>query len=238
MDGASRLPAEQAHHVVFAQVKPLRQALDADILRQMPVQVADDARHPLVARGLWAGPGDVSPAQAPSDAHQQSQHRPGAEDRLAVVLLPQLPLQSRRLGEEPLPLRLPGPQHMGHPEALRQIAVRPAGPLQKLRGDVEDDPLIGRSRLEFRPMDRVAAHQDDVAALDGIAAAVHHVAAGPGHQQQNLVKFVIMKFRPGPLPADQMEQPEILGQEAFFLIVTHSIPLSRRERRPRRSDRR
>lgn len=50
VDGCSRFFTEAAHHMVAAEIKPVDQIVNTEILCQMGVQIADNLQNPLIFR--------------------------------------------------------------------------------------------------------------------------------------------------------------------------------------------
>ena len=69
--------------------------------------------------------------------------------------------------------------------------------LQIFRGNVENDPLIGTVRIQFRPVDAVGIQQHDISGLKPIPLTVHVIAAAAGNQQQDLAELVVVVFHLG-----------------------------------------
>ena len=159
--------------------------------------------------------------QVPAHLHQQLQQQTAAEDDVAVVPVGHLLLQPGHQGQQSTALLLIGPQHMAQlpGEALRQVALRSRLPPQKLRRNVDDDPLVGVPGLEFRPVDTVAADEDQIPRLEGVAVALHGVAAAAGHQQQEFAEFVIMEVHPTLLRLAEVEEAVIVQQITPAFIV-------------------
>ena len=87
----------------------------------------------------------------------------------------------------------------GTGEDLLQITIRKTVGLEKIRTDIQDHPFVGYSRLKFRPVDGVAAHQHHVPWLQGVPLAVYHISAPSGPEEQQLAEFVIVVVHLGAL---------------------------------------
>ena len=226
VNGGARLLAEQAHHVVFADVKGLGQVGDVDVFRQIGIDVAQDLLDPAVFRHDRAGAGGFCPAHIPPNLHQQAQKTRTAEDLPAKGVAVHVPLQGCGHLEDDFALLVFQTKHMASLAGKNggQIAVRRGFPLKILRGNVNDDPLVGGVAVQFRAVDAAAADEDDVSRLQQITLTVHAVAAAAGDKQQKLAKLVIMIIHPCALLGMQMKQPEILQQISPLFVVCHGLP--------------
>ena len=84
VDGLACFSAEQAHHVVFADIKLSGQVVDGQILGQMTVDIAQNILDPAVFRrnGIGERAGRVL---LPADFHQKVQQQAVAQNLLSVV---------------------------------------------------------------------------------------------------------------------------------------------------------
>ena len=73
MHGKSCLLPEQAHHVVLAHIKLLRQHLHIQVFRQVGIHVPHDFQHPAVLGYCWLGMLNIRLPLKTADLHQQPQ---------------------------------------------------------------------------------------------------------------------------------------------------------------------
>ena len=73
MDGEAGLSAKHAHHIILAEVKCIRQRVDADILGQVRIEIFENGRRFLVAV-LGRGIVHLVVVQPAAEHDQQLQH--------------------------------------------------------------------------------------------------------------------------------------------------------------------
>ena len=201
VDGLAYFLAEQAHHVVFADVELFGQGIDGQIFRQMGIDVAQDVQNAAVFTGLGFGKFCFRAVNIPTHLRKNLEEQAGTEDLVAITLSCQFLFQADAESIIKLPPLLAGAQNMtgSTGENIFQIAIGEAAFLEKFRTDIKDNTLIRYTRLKFRPVDDMAAHQNHVTGLQGVALAVYHIAAASGPEEQELAEIVIMIVHFGAL---------------------------------------
>ncbi len=227
MDGGACFLAEQAHHVVFADEEGLGQVTDVDILAEIGIDVADDLPDPLVPWHHGTGPEGLAASHGSADFHQKAQKSSTAQDLPAEFLLPQIPLQRCRHLEYPALLAVLQTQHVSllAGEDGEKTALGGGELLQIVRRNIDDDPLIGDSGVQLRPVDAAAAQQHDIPCLQQVAMTVNVISAAAGQKQQDLAEFMIVVIHLGALGRAQVKQTEIFQQIAPLFVVCHGNPL-------------
>ena len=201
VDGLAHFLTEQAHHMEFADIKLLGQGIDGQIFRQMGIDVAQDVQNTAVFTGLRLGQFCFRIVDIPTHLGKNLQEQAGTENLVAVTLSCQFLFQADAEGIIKLPPLLAGAQNVtgSTGENIFQIAIGEAAFPEKFRTDIQDDALIRYTRLKFRPVDDMAAHQNHIARLQGIPLAVYHIAAASGPEEQELAEIVIMIVHFGAL---------------------------------------
>ena len=219
MDGIPRLLPEPPHHVVLADVEPLRQLVDGQRLCQVQVQVLQQGDH------LAVSPGGAHPVPAPDNTvhlHHQLGELRLCQQRRTVAALPDRLRQ--RLKQRPDPAAVLVAVYileclLRPSEALRGIAVPRRQRPQVFRRDVQDHPLVVVPRRHHRPVDAAAPHQHEVAGIQLIPFALHGIARLSRQQDNNLMKGVVVIFNVFAPSICQMEQAKRLLQVASLLIL-------------------
>ena len=216
-------PVKQAHHVKFADEKPLCQAVDVQILRKVSIQILHDFQYPVIFRHTGTGQRGAVVMDAPAQFYQKLQKHRLTEDGSAKGVVGKLCFQPGGQIENPSALGLFQPQHMAV-LPLKQGKQRTVGGghlLQKIRGYIDDDPLVRGILRQIRPVHAAAADQHNIPGAQKIAPAVDEIAAPPGNQQQNFAEFVVVIVRLRAGSGAQVEQPEILQKIPPLFIFCH-----------------
>ena len=231
-DGISGLGLEQAHHIIFADKKYIREAVNVQGIGQVGMDVVQDGDD-LGVVPLRVQKFDPFLQCCPIQLDHEFQEQKLTVEAAGVFRIVEGLFQTVCDLEQGAFFQGRDPKYVGmlllcFLKTKAQVIFFIFIIRHKAGGDIDDDPLVGHGAVHLDPVQIVFLHQHDIVRLQFISLSFYIILYVSADKDRDFMKLVIMEFIfPGQLVC-QVKDAEIAVQIAFFFIVFHGNSSSNR----------